>query len=199
MNINNANHLADENLNVDPNPIVIRKKPEERLTHVQNVSLKFLKPPQPEQPGDITIIQEPDRQEPPLPPLFIRQMPKPPVENQNPIIYREKPPKVPNHIPEQTITIPGRVVQRPRRVIVEQFAPKPPKPQPIIIERWLAYPKQTREVIYEQKPPPIFLDYEFDYQKRTPQIIEEVVTHNNISSIPMPLQDLGVTSYETYN
>ena len=32
-------------LNVDPAPILIRRKPAARVQHIQNVSLKFLKPP----------------------------------------------------------------------------------------------------------------------------------------------------------
>lgn len=55
----------EHKLNVDPNPTVIRKKPTERAKYTQNVSLKYLKPPPPPKPGDITIEQEPDVQVPP--------------------------------------------------------------------------------------------------------------------------------------
>lgn len=57
--------LDQYQLNVDPNPTVIRKKPAEKVKYTQQVSLKFLKPPPPEQPGDIIIKQEPDVQAPP--------------------------------------------------------------------------------------------------------------------------------------
>ena len=57
--------LDQYRLNVDPNPTVIRKKPAEKVQYTQQVSLKFLKPPPPEQPGDIIIKQEPDVQAPP--------------------------------------------------------------------------------------------------------------------------------------
>jgi hypothetical protein len=198
--------LDQYNLQVDPNPIIIKKKPEGRVTLTQNVSLKFLKPPTPEQPGDITIRQEPDIQEPPLPPLHIIQKPeRNNIETPEPLVYREKPPKPPSAIPPQVIHIPGKVVQRPRRVIVEQFAAKPPKPAPIIVERWLAYPKQTREVIFEQKPPPIYLDFSdlpeeaaCNFQNQHQQVIEEVISHSSIDTIPIPLKASPTSSRQVY-
>ena len=45
----------NNNLNVDPDPIVVRKKPAEVLSQIQNISLKFLKPPPPPPAGDILI------------------------------------------------------------------------------------------------------------------------------------------------
>jgi hypothetical protein len=198
LNVSENNNV--DTLNVDPNPIIIRKKPEQKVKLVQNVSLKFLKPPTPDQPGDITIQQEPDKQEPPLPPLHIVQ--RTPQVNTNPpepLVYREKPPKTPAHIPAQVIHIPGKVVQRPRRVIVETFAAKPPKPQSIIVERWLAYPRQTREVIFEQKPPPIYLDPSeaneyLQSLQQSPQIIEEVISHSSVDTIPIPMRNSPTTT-----
>jgi hypothetical protein len=35
--------LKDHKLNIDPTPTVIRKKPTEKLSYIQNVSLKFLR------------------------------------------------------------------------------------------------------------------------------------------------------------
>jgi len=49
------------------------------------------------------------------------------------------------------------VYRAPQQIIREDFAPLPPKPPSIIIERWLPYPEQVREVVYEPAPPPIHL------------------------------------------
>lgn len=54
-------------------------------------------------------------------------------------------------MPTQTITIPGRAVDPPpRQVIVERMAAAAQAPQDIIIERWLGYPKQRRNVIHQR-------------------------------------------------
>ena len=72
--------LEEFKLNIDPNPPVIRKKAAGKVELVQNVSVKFLQPPKPQQPGDITITQEPDVQAPPAPPLHITQRPPLPLD-----------------------------------------------------------------------------------------------------------------------
>ena len=152
---NRAPILAPEQhrLNVDPAPILIRKKPIERVQYTQNVSLKFLKPPPAPKPGDITIQQEPDVQIPPAPALLIRQKPALPVKPP-PAIFREQPPKPPVQLPPKFITIPGKVLPPPpRQVIVERLPQLPPKPRDIIIERWLAYDRRTRNVVFKPAPP----------------------------------------------
>ena len=141
-------------LQVDPNPTVIRKKAEGRVTLTQNVSLKFLKPPAPEQPGDITITQEQDVQAPAAPPLVIRQPAPPAPLTPAPLIVRERPPQPPNPIGPKIITIPGRVLPPPpRQVITERLAPEPARPQDIIIERWLGYARRTRNVNFQPAAP----------------------------------------------
>ena len=62
-----ASHLPLDQykINADPNPIVVRKKPAEKVQYTQQISVKFLKPPPLQQPGDIIIRQEPDVQAPP--------------------------------------------------------------------------------------------------------------------------------------
>ena len=146
--------LDQYKLQVDPNPTIIRKKAEGRVTHVQNISLKYLKPPPPEQPGDITITQEADIQAPAAPPLVIRQPAPPAPSAPAPLIVRERPPQPPNPIPPKHITIPGRVLPPPpRQVIVERPAAPPAGPQDIIIERWLGYPRRTRNVVFHPAPP----------------------------------------------
>ena len=145
--------LEQYTLNVDSNPTVIRKKAEGRINLVQNVSLKFLKPPMPEQPGDIMITQEPDVQAPPAPPLVIRQKPDEPI-NPQPVVVRERPPVPPQPIGPKHITIPGKVLPPPaRQVITERLAPQPAKPQDIIIERWLGYARRSRNVVFQPAAP----------------------------------------------
>jgi len=140
-------------LNVDPNPILIRKKPAARVQHIQNVSLKFLRPPAPQQPGDITIVQEPDVQAPPAAPLHITQKPALPL-TPAPILVRERPPKPPMPIAPRNIVIPGKVIPPPpRKVIVERLPQMPPKPQDIIVERWLGYQRRTRNVNFRPAAP----------------------------------------------
>jgi hypothetical protein len=151
----NPNISLDQyKLQVDPNPTVIRKKAEGRVTLTQNVSLKYLKPPSPPQPGDITITQEPDVQAPAAPPLVVRQPAPPAPLAPAPLIVRERPPVPPNPIGPKNIVIPGRVLPPPpRQVIVEKPAPQPARPQDIIIERWLGYPRRTRNVVFRPAPP----------------------------------------------
>jgi len=119
-------------LNVDPNPIIIKKKPDERVEHIQNVSLRFLKPTPAAQPGDITIVQDADTRAPSPPPLILRK--EPPVEpiEPQPLVLREKPPVAPTKIPDKIITIPGKILQKPRKIIIEHV---------------------FREVRYENVPP----------------------------------------------
>ena len=146
--------LDQYKLQVDPNPTVIRKKAEGRVTQVQTVSLKFLKPPQPEQPGDITITQEADIQAPAAPPLVIKQPAPPAALAPAALIVRERPPEMPMPIPPKNIVIPGRVLPPPpRQVITERLAPQPAGPQDIIIERWLGYARRTRNVNFQPAPP----------------------------------------------
>lgn len=54
-------------------------------------------------------------------------------------------------MPTQTITIPGRTIEPPpRQVIVERMAAAAPLPQDVVIERWLAYPRQKRQVVHQK-------------------------------------------------
>ena len=138
--------IDQHQLNVDPNPVLIRKKPAQRVQHIQNVSLKFLKPPPPPPAGDITITQEQDVQLPPAPPLHVTQKPPAPL-TPAPVIVRERPPKPPAPIGPRNIVIPGKVIPPPpRKVIVERLPQLPPKPQDLIVERWLGYQRRTRNV-----------------------------------------------------
>lgn len=142
--------LENYRINNDPDPYVIKKKPESKLTFNQDVKVKYLNPPRLPKPGDIVINAEPDRQIQPGPPIIIRQnrerIPDPP-----PMVIREAPPRIPQPINQKVINIPGKVVPPPaRKVIIEKLPQIPPKPRSIIIERWLPFEKQTRNVIYNK-------------------------------------------------
>ena len=135
-------------INEDPNPEVIRKQVEHPLQYVQEIGIRYLRPPTPPPPGDIVIQHEPDFVPPPAPPLVIRQQaPRPhtpPV-----LVLRENPPVTPPHVLEKVITISGKLVPPPpRKVIIERLPPMPPKPQQVVVERWLPYSPQKRRVVY---------------------------------------------------
>jgi hypothetical protein len=145
--------LEQYTLNIDDNPTIVRKKAEGRISLVQNVSLKFLKPPQPQQPGDITITQEPDVQAPAAEPKRIT-IPAPAPLQKESVIIRERPPQPPQPIGPKHITIPGKVLPPPpRQVITERLAPQPAGTGDMIIERWLGYAKRTRNVVFNQASP----------------------------------------------
>ncbi|RNA19890.1 hypothetical protein BpHYR1_024240 [Brachionus plicatilis] len=142
--------LEDYPINKDPEPNVLRKKPDDRLIYNQDIKVRYLKPPKLPKPGDIVINVGPDRQIPPAPPIIIRQnrasIPDPP-----PLIIREAPPKPPQPISKKVINVPGKVIPPPaRRVIVEKLPQAPQRPQSIILERWLPFEKQTRNVVYNK-------------------------------------------------
>lgn len=56
------------------------------------------------------------------------------------------------NVPQQTITIPGerRLDPPPRQVIIERVPAASTTPQDVIVERWLGYPRQRRNIIYEK-------------------------------------------------
>jgi hypothetical protein len=62
---------------------------------------------------------------------------------------------MPPCLPLQVVSLPGKVHDPPpRKVVVERMPQLPPKPQPVLIEKWLPYEKQKRRVIYQ---PPSFV------------------------------------------
>ena len=146
--LNQIEQMKVEILNLDPNPIVIKKKSKEKLQYTQKIAVKYLKPPPLPPPGDLIIRQEADRIATPLSPIIIRQRMKTPP-TPPPIILRERPPDAPKPIPQKIITIPGKVIPAKRPIILEKIESKSTKPQMIIIERWLPYPEQKRRVVYE--------------------------------------------------
>ena len=152
-NWSGAISLNQYEINQDTDPEIIYKKPSQELEYIQELAVRYLKPPTPAPPGDIIIQQEANLAAPPAPPIVIRQAPPPPEEKPT-IIIREAPPPPPPRVPVRTIVIPGkRLPPPPRKVVLEKFAPLPPKPQSILVERWLPYIPQKRKVIYQAPPP----------------------------------------------
>lgn len=54
--------LHQYRLNQDPNPLVITRKPPQKLLHNQTIAVKYLKPPALPPSGDIVLRKLPDRQ-----------------------------------------------------------------------------------------------------------------------------------------
>ncbi|CAF1062054.1 unnamed protein product [Rotaria sordida] len=140
----------------DPNPQIIQRKGSNSVTYKQNIIVRFLQPPPIPNAGPLVIKEISPQQQPPLPPLVIKQRPTPP-KTPPPLVIREKPPPLPPTLATKVITrhLPPDPTP-PRAVIIERLPPLPPKPRDIIIERWLPYEivNQKRKVIVEhvQKP-----------------------------------------------
>ena len=137
-------------INEDPNPEVITKRIKQQLEYVQELAIRYLRPPTPPAPGEIIITQEPNTVTPPAPPLIIRQQPPRPATPE-PLVIREAPPQPPTPVGRKLITISGkRLPPAPRKVVIERLAPLPSKPQAVIIERWLPYSQSKRRVIFQK-------------------------------------------------
>lgn len=138
----------------DANPQIITKQVQEVLEYVQELAIRYLRPPTPPAPGEIVITMEPNYPTGPAPPLIIRQQPARPTTPE-PLIVREAPPIPPQAIGSKKITISGkRLPPPPRKVVIERLAPLPSKPQNVIIERWLPYGEVKRRVIFNKPTQP---------------------------------------------
>jgi hypothetical protein len=137
-------------INEDDNPETLFKKSEQKVEYIQELAIRYLRPPTPPVAGEIIINQESNTFIPPAPPVIIRQLPaRPPTPE--PIVYREAPPKPPAQVGRKIITISGKKLPPPpRKVIIERLAPIPSKPQSVIIERWLPYNKMKRKVVFKK-------------------------------------------------
>jgi hypothetical protein len=137
-------------LNEDLNPKIINKQTHQSVLYIQELAIRYLRPPTPPPPGDIIIEERPNAATPPAPPLIIRQQPSRP-KTPEPLVIREAPPLAPRNVCRKLITISGKQLPPPpRKVIIERLAPIPSKPQSVIIERWLPYKKVKRRVIYQK-------------------------------------------------
>lgn len=149
--------IKDYPINEDPQPKVIRKKNNQKIEYIQELAIRYLKPPSVPPPGDIIINQLPSEVTPPAPPIIIRQQPRRPATPE-PIVIREAPPTPPLSVSKKIITISGkRLPPPPRKVVIERLPQVPAKPQPVIIERWLPYTPMKRRVIFNKnlEPDPI--------------------------------------------
>jgi hypothetical protein len=137
-------------LNEDMNPEVITKRTEQQLVYIQELAIRYLRPPTPPAPGEILIQQEMNTLTPPAPPLILRQMPAR-AATPEPLVIREAPPQPPAAVGRKVITISGkRIPPAPRKVVIERLAPLPSKPQSVLVERWLPYAQTKRRVIFQR-------------------------------------------------
>jgi len=145
--------ISEYPINEDGCPQVINKRSQQKLEYIQEMAVRYLKPPTPPAPGEIIIKQEPNVLPAPAPPIVIRQQPARPCTPE-PLVIREAPPQPPPCIGQQIITISGRRLPAPpRKVVVERMAQLPSKPQSVLIERWLPYVEVKRKVIFQPAPP----------------------------------------------
>ena len=148
--------IEEYQINEDDEPEIITKRSQHQIEYVQELAIRYLRPPTPPAPGEIVITQEANKSTGPAPPLIIRQQPPRP-ETPEPLIIREAPPEPPMPIGIKKITISGKMLPPPpRKVVIERLAALPSKPQPVIVERWLPYSQVKRRVIFnkaaEQEP-----------------------------------------------
>ena len=79
--------IDEYQLNQDPNPELITKRYKDTVSYVQELAVRYLKPPTPPAPGEIIIKQEPNIPTGPAPPLVIRQQPARPCTPE-PLVIR---------------------------------------------------------------------------------------------------------------
>ncbi len=136
-------------INHDEKPDVVLKQFSQKIEYIQELAIRYLKPPTPSPPGDIVLVQERNVASEPAPPLIIRQQPARPLTPE-PLVIREVPPKQPASSGVKVITISGKKLPPPpRKVVIERLAPLPEKPQPVIIERWLPFKQMKRRVVFQ--------------------------------------------------
>lgn len=144
--------ISEYLINEDPNPEVITKRSNQKIEYIQELAIRYLRPPTPPAPGEIVITQEANVLTPPAPPLVIRQQPARP-STPEPLVIREAPPLPPKAVGRKLISISGkRIPPPPRKVVIERLAELPAKPQSVIIERWLPYAEVKRRVIFQAAP-----------------------------------------------
>ncbi|RNA39701.1 serine threonine- phosphatase with EF-hands 2-like [Brachionus plicatilis] len=149
--------LAQYQINQDQNPEIVTKSSRVQLEYIQELAIRYLRPPTPPAPGEIIINKLKNELTPPAPPLIIRQQPARP-STPEPLVVREAPPQAPVQVGRKIVTISGKRIPPPaRKVIIERLAALPSKPQSILIERWLPYSELKRRVIYNRpnQPDPV--------------------------------------------
>ena len=96
----------DYPINKDTKPLVITKKSQNPVDYVQELAVRYLRPPTPPVPGEIIISQKPNIHPAPAPPLIVRQAPRRPGTPE-PLLVRERPPVPPSPFGMKVITISG--------------------------------------------------------------------------------------------
>ena len=144
-------NISEYRIHQDSNPQVISKRYEGVVEFVQELAIRYLRPPTPPAAGDIVITMGGDSGTGPAPPLIIRQAAAR-ASTPEPLVLREAPPQPPQPSGSKRITISGkRNPPPPRKVIIERLAPLPAKPQNVIVERWLPYTEGgKRRVIFNK-------------------------------------------------
>ena len=143
--------ISEYKIYEDRNPQVIQKRYEQVFEYVQELAIRYLRPPTPPAAGEIVIVQEPNIPTGPAPPLIIRQAAAR-AATPEPLVLREAPPQPPQPIAPKRITISGkRNPPPPRKVVIERLPALPPKPQNVIVERWLPYAEGgKRRVVFNK-------------------------------------------------
>ena len=142
--------ISEYKIYEDSNPEIITKKVAQQVEYIQELAIRYLRPPTPPAPGEIVITMEANIATGPAPPLIIRQQPAR-AGTPEPLVIREAPPQPPVPVGPKRITISGkRLPPPPRKVVIERLAPLPSKPQNVIIERWLPYGEVKRRVIFNK-------------------------------------------------
>jgi len=140
--------INEYKIHQDSNPEIITKRFSQNVEYVQELAIRYLRPPTPPG-GEIVITMEPNTATGPAPPLIIRQQPAR-ATTPEPLVIREAPPQPPQPVGPKRITISGkRLPPPPRKVVIERLAPLPSKPQNVIVERWLPYAEVKRRVIFK--------------------------------------------------
>ena len=80
--------LSEYLINEDPTPEVITKKSSQSLQYIQELAIRYLRPPTPPAPGEIVITQLPNVLTPPAPPIVVRQQPPRPATPE-PLVIKE--------------------------------------------------------------------------------------------------------------
>ena len=104
--------IKDYRINQDPQPEVVTKPTRQRIEYVQELAIRYLRPPTPPPPGDIVIRQETNALSAPAPPLIIRQQPPRPATPPPLVIREAPPPRPPPPVGPKVITISGKVDEK---------------------------------------------------------------------------------------
>jgi len=144
-------NISEYKIHEDRNPQVIQKRYAGVVEFVQELAIRYLRPPTPPAAGEIIISMGPDSAVGPAPPLIIRQAAGR-ASTPEPLVLREAPPQPPQPAGPKRITISGKKnPPPPRKVVIERLPALPNKPQNVIVERWLPYSEGgKRRVVFNK-------------------------------------------------